>query len=195
MNDLTLGGNVMKRTKSVIVFLVLFCIFMIPLGCKSSEDLTQSTSEAKSDLSINQIDKGSSRPENPLPTATTNDQPPQYIDESKYEGDELGIVKTLNNIVKAFYEKDINEYNSLITGDMTPIIGKGHFKKHFVSIDKLDFTVKPDLAPPDGAKPVWVEYTEKIDGYEAIETDAQLFVFKFEDNVWKLIYIADHWRW
>ncbi|MBJ6363965.1 hypothetical protein ACFOQM_22310 [Paenibacillus sp. GCM10012307] len=185
----------MKKTKTAIVFLCLICIFMILLGCKSAEDLTQSTSEEKSDLPINHIDKDSSPPENPIPTETTNDQQPQYIDESKYEGDELGIVKTLNNIVKASYEKDTDAYNSLITGDMNPIKGKVDFKKQFLSIDKLDFTVKPDLTPPDGAKPVWVEYTEKIDGYEAIETDKQLFVFQFEDNVWKLLYIADSWQW
>lgn len=185
----------MKKTKTAIVFLCLICICMILFGCKSAEDLTQSTSEEKSDLPINHIDKGSSRPESPIPTATINDQPPQYIDESKYEGDELGIVKTLNNMVKAFYEKDIDAYNSFITGDINPAKMKSDFKKHFLSIDKLDFTVKPDLTPPDGAKPVWVEYTEKIDGYEAIETDAQLFVFQFEDNVWKLLYITDSWRW
>ncbi|MFX3640070.1 MAG: hypothetical protein ACE3L7_15685 [Candidatus Pristimantibacillus sp.] len=124
----------MKRTKSAIVFLVLICIFMILLGCKSSEDLTQSTSEEQSDLPIDHsvsIDKGSSRPENPIPTATTNDQPPQYIDESKYEGDELGIVKSLNNIVKALYEKDIDAYNSFITGDMTPIKGSLILKSTF----------------------------------------------------------------
>lgn len=188
----------MKRTKAVIVFLGLICIFMILFGCNSNEDLTQSTSEEKSDLPQDHtvsIDKASSRPENPIPTAATNDQPPQYIDESKYEGDELGIVKTLNRYVKAFYERDIETYNSLITGDMNPITGESSFKKIYLSIDNLDFTVKPDLAPPDGAKPVWLEYTEKNDGYEEIEKDKQLFVFQFEDNVWKLLYIADHWRW
>lgn len=55
--------------------------------------------------------------------------------------------------------------------------------------------MKPDLTPLDGAKPVLVEYTEKIDGYEAIEAETQLFVFLFEDNVWKLLYITDSWRW
>lgn len=185
----------MKKTKTTFVYLCLVCIFIILFGCKSTEDLTKSTSKEKLDLPTNQINKESSPPENPIPTPMTNDQPPQYIDESKYEGDELGIVMTLNNIVKAFYEKDIEAHNSLITGDMHPIKLKSDFKKHFLSIDKLDFTVKPDLTPPDGAIPVWIEYTEKIDGYEAIETETQLFVFQFEDNVWKLLYIADSWRW
>lgn len=181
----------MKKTKTTIVFLCLVCIIMILSGCKSSEDLTQSTGEEQSDS----IDMESSPPENPIPTATTNDQPPQYVDESKYEGDELGIVKTFNSLIKALYEKDIDAYNSLITGDMNPAKMKSELKKQFLSIDKLDFTVKPDLTPPDGAKPVWVEYTQKFDGREAIDTATQLFVFQFEDNVWKLLYIADHWRW
>lgn len=188
----------MKKTKTTIVFLGLICIFMILFGCKSAEDMTQSTSEKKSDLPVDHsvnIDKGSSQPENSIPPVTTNEQPPQYIDESKYEGDELGIVKTLNSIVKALYEKDVDAYNSLITEDRTPIKTSSEFNGIYLSIDNLDFTVKPDLAPPNGAKPVWVEYTEKIDGDKAIEKDAQLFVFQFEDHVWKLLYLADHWRW
>lgn len=127
------------------------------------------------------------------PTAATNNLSPQYIDESKYEGDELGIVKTLNKIIKAVYEMNFNAYNSLITGDMNPIKGEYDFTKIFLSIDKLDFTVKPDPTPPDGAKPVVLEYTEKNYYDKEIEKDKQLFVFQFEDATWKLLYIADWW--
>ncbi|BBI35977.1 hypothetical protein [Cohnella abietis] len=187
----------MKKTKTAIVFLCLVCIFMILSGCKSSEDLTQSTTEEQSDLPIDHsvsIDKGSSQPENPIPTETTNDQQPQYIDESKYEGDELGIVKTLNNMQKALYEKDVEAYNSLVAVDGTPVKVESDFNGYFVSFDTLDFTVKPEPTPPDGAIPVWIEYTERVYGRGGIEKDKQLFTFVFEDDTWKLLYLADYLR-
>ncbi|MBJ6363962.1 hypothetical protein ACFOQM_22295 [Paenibacillus sp. GCM10012307] len=185
----------MKKTKTAIVFLVLIGIFTILLGCKSSEDLTQSTSEEKSDLPIDHsvsIDKGSSQSENPIPTETTNDQQPQYIDESKYEGDELGIVKTLNKMQKALYEKDVEAYNSIIAEDGNREKAGPGFKMYFISFDTLDFTVKPEPTPPEGAIPVWIEYTEKV--YGRIEKDKQLFTFVFEDDAWKLLYVADYLR-
>lgn len=50
----------------------------------------------------------------------TNRIEPQYIDEDDYEGDELGIVKTMNLYIKAGYEEDNNLYNSIIAEFMTP---------------------------------------------------------------------------
>jgi len=181
----------------LLKMIYMLCFAAILVGCSigkdESEKLPLETSLEPTGIvtSITNAEETNT----PTPAATTNNLAPQYIDESKYEGDELGIVKTLNNMVKAVYEKDTNAYNSLITGDMNPVEREFDFQKIFLSIDKLDFTVKPDLTPPDGAKPVMLEYTEKIYDHKEIETDIQLFVFQFEDNIWKLLYIADSWRW
>jgi|GEM_PF-5614129 len=122
------------------------------------------------------------------PTISANHPEPKYIDESNYDGDELGVVKTLNNMVRAVYEKDSNTYNSLITGNMTPSRGFFTFKKYYISIDKLDFTVEnPDPSPPDGAIPVVLEYTEAAFENNEPEKDKQMFVFQFEDETWKLL--------
>lgn len=179
----------------MLKLIYLICFTAILVGCSmGNEQLEKLPSETlsepnKIETSIPDAEKTNT------PTSTTKDLAPQYIDESKYEGDELGIVQTLNKIVRAFYERDFNAYNGLITGDMNPINVDIDFKKHFLSIDKLDFTIKPEPAPPDGTKPVWLEYTEKVYDHKEIETDSQLFVFKFEDNMWKLLYISDWWKW
>ncbi|MDQ0116773.1 hypothetical protein [Paenibacillus harenae] len=177
----------------MLKMIYMLCFTAILVGCSMGKDELEALPLETSPVPTRIVTSITNAKETNTHTATTNNLTPQYIDESKYEGDELGIVKTLNNMVKAVYEKDINAYNSLITGDMNPIKGKSDFKKHYLSIDKLDFTVKPDPTPPDGVKPVVLEYTEKIDGYEEIEKDKQLFVFQFQGETWKLLYIADWW--
>ncbi|MEK4250348.1 hypothetical protein [Paenibacillus sp. FSL W7-1287] len=166
------------------------------IATPSAENQSSRSEDAVMDENVASIKKwdAANTEETNTPTATENNLTPQYIDESKYEGDELGIVKTLNNLMKAGYEKDVNANNSLITGDMNPIKWEHEFKTLILSFEKIDFTVKPDLTPPEGAKPVWVEYTESVYGQEP-ESDKQLFVFWFEDDIWKLLYITDHWQW
>lgn len=51
----------------------------------------------------------------------------------------------------------------------------------------------PDPSPPDGAIPVVLEYTEAAFEDNEPEKDKQMFVFQFEDEAWKLLYIADWW--
>lgn len=182
---------------TLLRMIYLLCFTTILIGCSmEKEKLAQSPIEASPEPArivtpITNIE------ETNTPTASTNYPEPQYIDESKYEGDELGIVKTLNNLVKASYEQDGNAYQSLIAGNMNPSRGFYNFTKYYISIDKLDFKVNPDPPPPNGAIPVILEYTKLV--YEKNEQDAepekdkQLFVFQFEDEIWKLIYIADWW--
>lgn len=177
----------------MLKMIYMLCFAAVLVGCSIGKDESEKLPLETLPEPTGIVASITNAEETNTPAATTNNLAPQYIDESKYEGDELGIVKTLNNIMKAVFETDIHAYNSLITGDMNPV--QYYFKKIFLSIDKLDFTVKPDLTPPDGAKPVMLEYTEKLFGSEEIETDSQLFVFQFEDNIWKLLYIADSWRW
>lgn len=128
-------------------------------------------------------------------TEDTNQTQPQYIDERDYEGDELGIVKTMNQYIKAVYEKDNSLYNSVVTEPMTRATEKNDFKKYFISIHKLDFSIKPYPTPPKDVKPVVIEYTGKILGDENTIEDKQLFLFRFEDGIWKLIGISDHLNW
>jgi hypothetical protein len=40
---------------------------------------------------------------------------------------------------------------------------------------------------------VVLEYIVKFDDYKEIENGKQLFKFRFEDGVWKLIGITDWW--
>ncbi|GGG70612.1 hypothetical protein [Paenibacillus radicis (ex Gao et al. 2016)] len=118
---------------------------------------------------------------------------PTYLDENKYEGDELGIVKALNHYMKACYEKDYDALNDLMSKG-TEKITTGGFKKYFISFDKLDFSVKPDPTPPEGTKPVVVEFKTKIyDHKEEVEEDKQLFLFRLEDGLWKFVATADWW--
>lgn len=178
---------------TLLRIIYLLCFVAILVGCSmEKEKLEPSPLEASPDPT--QIATPiTNTEETNTPTASTNHPDPQYIDESKYEGDELGVVKTLNNIMKTVYEKDSNAYNSLVTGNMNSSESYVSFKKYFISIDKLDFTVNPDPPPPDGAIPVVVEYTELIHESNKQEEDKQLFVFQFEDETWKLLYIADWW--
>ena len=121
------------------------------------------------------------------------DPVPHYISESEFEGDELGIVKSLNLMVKAVYERDVDAYNMLMTKGADQIIEGTEFNKYFISIDKLDFSVQPDPTPPEDVKPVLLEYTEIIYGYKDTEEDKQLFLFRLEDGIWKLVTVADRW--
>ncbi|MFF2091229.1 hypothetical protein [Paenibacillus sp. NPDC058174] len=117
---------------------------------------------------------------------------PTYLDESKYEGDELGIVKALNQYMRAVYEKDYDALNAVMpkgTEKMT-----GEFKKYYISFDRLDFSVKPDPTPPEGTKGVVVNFKTKIyDHKEKMEEDKQLFLFRLEDGQWKFVATADWW--
>ncbi|RJE88731.1 hypothetical protein D3P07_12140 [Paenibacillus sp. 1011MAR3C5] len=116
---------------------------------------------------------------------------PTYIDESKYEGDQLGIVQTLNLIIKASYERNYDVYNSLITENLGPTTS---FKKYFISIDKLDFSVIPtEFTPPKDIKPVVLDYTEHIYGDKGNDKEKQMFLFQLEDDKWKLDAITDRW--
>ena len=176
-----------------MVYMLFFVAMLV--GCSMGNDELEKLPLKISPEPTGIVTSMTNAEETNTPTPTTNDLLPQYIDESNYEGDELGIVKTLNNIMKAIYELDMDAYNSLIAGNRNPVTEKQYFGKIFLSIYNLDFTVIPDLKPPDGAKPVMLEYTAKLFGSEEIEIETQLFVFQFEDNIWKLLYISDSWQW
>ncbi|BBI33980.1 hypothetical protein [Cohnella abietis] len=152
----------------------IFCIALILVGCSMGNKV--------SDVYLEETDPGEA----------AKALQPKYIDESKYEGDELGIVKALNLYMKALYEKDYDALNALMPKDNEKITSK--LSKYFISFDRLDFTVKPDPTPPEDVKPVVVEFKTKIyDHKEEMEEDKQLFLFRLEDGLWKLVAIADWW--
>jgi hypothetical protein len=188
--------------KKMAIFL---CLTVVLGGCSMGNKTLAAKTEGSNTIEVarntalesksNEIIEETKSPE---VTATDNtngeneqNPEPQYIKESDYEGDELGIVKTLNLYMKAFYKRDHDAFYKLLAKDNDWTIDD--FKKYFVSIDKLDFSVKPDPAPPEDVKPVVLEYREKMDDREEIEVDKQLFLFRFEDGAWKLVAIADWW--
>lgn len=55
------------------------------------------------------------------------DTPPEYLDETNYNGDQLEIVKLMNARMRYLYEKDEAAYMSLIDPE-SPILGMGRYK-------------------------------------------------------------------
>ena len=130
----------------------------------------------------------------PAPTTDgTNEQnssnhlpEPQYIDQTKYEGDELGIVITLNRYIKALYENDKDSFNE-VRYKPTDIISPP-FPKYILRIDKLDFNVEPYPSEIDDYKAVLITYKIKWseDYKDNSEDDEQLFLFRPDEGEWKL---------
>ncbi|WP_130605437.1 hypothetical protein [Cohnella abietis] len=162
--------------KKIMILLSLIVVLVLT-GCSKGNNAPDSIAEGSSPIETEEAD----------PTAAA----PQYIAEGNYEGDELGIVKTLNLYVKAFYERDHEAFYKTLSKDNYREIDS--FKKYFVSMDKLDFSVKPHPTPPEGIKSVVVDYKQKLDDRKDITNEQQIFYFIFEDGSWKLNAIADYW--
>jgi hypothetical protein len=158
--------------KKMIIFL---CLIIVLAGCTKGNKTPAKNAEGSNTIDVAQ------------------GPAPQYIAESGYEGDELGIVQTLNLYMKAFYERDHEAFYKLLSKDNTWKIDA--FQKYFVSIDKLDFSVKPDPVPPKDVKLVVLEFRVKYDDHEDVENNKQkqLFSFRLEDGFWKLTGISDYW--
>lgn len=185
----------------MLKMIYMLCFAAILVGCSMANDKLENLPLETSLEPTSIVTSRTNAEETNTPTSTPTNTPtetnilvPQYIDESKYEGDELGVVKTLNNMLKAMYEFDVDAYHSLTTGPEYSDDPPPYFSKIILSFDNLDFTVKPYPKPPDDAIPVWLEKTSHFLSKEETYTDTQLYVFQFEDDIWKLLYIADHWQ-
>lgn len=124
-------------------------------------------------------------------TSTDPALSPTYILESDYEGDEKGIVQTINLYMKAFHERNFDLFYSLLSKDNDWKIHE--FKKTILRVDNLNFNVKPSPPKTKDIKSVVIQYKVKYDEYEGIEQDEQLFSFRLEDKKWKLVSIEDYW--
>src|SRR5947209_285240 len=114
--------------KKLAIFLCLIVVLAsCSMGKKTPDAITEDsntlevTSNTPFESQSNEIIKETKSPE---VTATYNaigedeqNPTPQYIKESEYEGDELGIVKTLNLYMKAFYERDHDAFYKLLAKD------------------------------------------------------------------------------
>ncbi|WP_339188821.1 hypothetical protein MKX33_02610 [Paenibacillus sp. FSL R5-0490] len=86
---------------------VVSLLFLLLVACQNQENTEHaqqsSTSQEKEDI------------------------PPEYLDETKYTGDKLEIVKLMNARMRYLYEKDEKRYMNLFD-PKSPISGMGRYK-------------------------------------------------------------------
>lgn len=67
------------------------------------------------------------------------------MDESKYSGDELEIVKRMNARMRYLYEKDEEGYMGLFTAEAS-VTGKPGYKvRHMISMDEITITEQKSI--------------------------------------------------
>ena len=89
--------------------------------------------------------------------------PPEYLDESKYSGDELEIVKLMNARMRYVYEQDEKGYMSLFAPD-SPISGMPNYTFH--KITSMDIAITEQKKLYQG----FVMLTELTEGVESFST-------------------------
>jgi hypothetical protein len=87
---------VKKRCCSAITF----CLLLILCSCGSKPITTEEIPSATVTSTL-------------LPTEVII-QPPEYIDENKYSGEKLEIVKLINQYIRYLYEENLSEYKKLM---------------------------------------------------------------------------------
>lgn len=142
--------------------LILGVMLLLVTACQSK---TKPEDTQQPDVSVNTNDEVSVDEDKPA-VSTPQDEvsPPEYVDESKYSGDELEIVKLMNTRMRYLYEQDENGYMSLFAPE-SPISGMPNYT--FSKITSMgDITITEQKKLYQGV----VMITELREGVESSST-------------------------
>ncbi|MCK6074595.1 hypothetical protein [Paenibacillus silvae] len=117
-------------------------ILLIAGGCQNK---TGPENTQKSAVSTSSEHESVEQGEGAVSSAQDEDVPPQYVDESKYSGDELAIVKLMNARMRYLYEQDEEGYMSLFTAE-APFTGKPGYKiRNIFSMSEITITEQRNI--------------------------------------------------
>nr|WP_154958332.1 hypothetical protein [Paenibacillus xylanexedens] len=157
--------------------LILGVMLLLVTACQSKTE-PEDTQQPEVSVSTNEeltVDEDESAVSTPQDEVV----PPEYVDESKYSGDELEIVKLMNTRMRYLYEQDEKRYMSLFAPE-SPISGMPNYI--FSKITSMgDITITEQKKLYQG----FVIITELIEGVESSST----MVF------WKWKADGEHAKW
>ncbi|KOP63881.1 hypothetical protein AMS62_00530 [Bacillus sp. FJAT-18019] len=99
----------------IFSLLLVAGLLSIILGCNGVQQRQNAQTSDEKEISSNQNDKESENSSQPYKAKYLDN--PQYLDESLYEGDELEIVRVLNNMMKSILTENVDGYRSVLTKD------------------------------------------------------------------------------
>lgn len=156
--------------------LILGAMLLLVTACQSKTE-PENTQKPGTPVSTN--DESSVDEDEPAVSLPQGEVvPPEYVDESKYSGDELEIVKLMNARMRYVYEQDEKGYMSLFAPD-SPISGMPNYTFH--KITSMDIAITEQKKLYQG----FVMMTELKEGVESSST----MVF------WKWKADGEHAKW
>lgn len=143
--------------------LILGAMLLLVTACQSKTKPEEDTQ--KPDVSVSTNDESSVDEDEPAVSMPQDEvAPPEYVDESKYSGDELEIVKLMNARMRYLYEQDEKGYMSLFAPE-SPISGMPNYT--FRKITSMgDITITEQKKLYQG----FVMITELKEGVESSST-------------------------
>ncbi|WP_342572318.1 hypothetical protein MKY85_08120 [Paenibacillus sp. FSL R5-0749] len=101
-------------------------LFLLLVACQNQAN-TEDAQQTIDSSTLNVTEKETQQNEEISTSQEKEDTPPEYLDETNYNGDQLEIVKLMNARMRYLYEKDEAAYMSLIDPE-SPILGMGRYK-------------------------------------------------------------------
>ncbi|GAS80442.1 hypothetical protein [Paenibacillus amylolyticus] len=108
--------------KKLILVSLLFLLLVACQNQTNTEDAQQTIDSS----TLNVTDKEAQQNEEISTSQEKEEIPPEYLDETSYNGDQLEIVKLMNARMRYLYEKDEVAYMSLVDPE-SPILGMGRY--------------------------------------------------------------------
>ncbi|KAA8785392.1 hypothetical protein EC604_16225 [Paenibacillus amylolyticus] len=123
--------------------LILGVMLLLVTACQSK---TEPEDTQQPDVSVSTNDELSvDEDESAVSTPQDEVAPPEYVDESKYSGDELEIVKLMNTRMRYLYEQDEKGYMSLFAPE-SPISGMPNYTfRKIISMGGITITEQKKL--------------------------------------------------
>ncbi|MEK4661755.1 hypothetical protein MHH93_07670 [Priestia sp. FSL H7-0729] len=109
--------------KKLILVSLLFLLLVACQNQGNTDDAQQTIDSSTLNVTENETQQN----EEISTSQEKEDTPPEYLDETNYNGDQLEIVKLMNARMRYLYEKDEAAYMSLIDPE-SPILGMGRYK-------------------------------------------------------------------